>query len=289
MMHVGRRGFLALTAAATAASSFWSRRAVAGVKAVHFDGMTYLQNNGLPTMPSSSSEFVLSFWYNGVCPNKSRTQNIILTQLDEYTIVLACYITPSTSGNAVLFIDAIDTARRSNGFRKSIVVPCADGWHHIIFYLNTQAASCHVYVDDSAATVHNSSKAGSGFNVDCAGTWRVSYRPYTTPAPYTGDLAELFFLAGTYVDITDPAVRAKFIDPDTLLPIAIDAGGLWPFFDSLGVAPQIWLSGNENLFPRNYPGWSATLVQQFDSDPTSQFAVIGNLTTAAADPFGQSR
>jgi hypothetical protein len=108
----------------------------------------------------------------------------------------------------------------------------------------------------------------------------------TTPAPYTGDLAELFFLVGADIDITNPDVRAKFIDPDTLLPIALDAGGLWPFFDSLGVAPQIFLSGNENLFPRNYPGWSATAVQQFDSDPTSQFTVIGNLTTPAADPFG---
>src|SRR5438132_1655501 len=100
-MRVRRRGFLASTAAATATLSFWSGRALAGVKAVHFDGLTYLQNNGLPTMPSSSSEFLLSFWYNRIRPSNDSTQNIISTQLDEYTIVLACYITPSTSGNAV--------------------------------------------------------------------------------------------------------------------------------------------------------------------------------------------
>jgi len=85
-------------------------------------------------------------------------------------------------------------------------------------------------------------------------------------AAYVGDLAELFFVAGTPVDITDPDVRAKFIDPDALLPVRIDAGGLWPFFDSLGVVSQIWLSGNQDLFPRNYPGWSATCVSQTDSD-----------------------
>jgi hypothetical protein len=177
--------------------------------------------------------------------------------------------------------------RISSSLKKLINVPYDDSWHHVLVYLDTQAASCRAYVDDSAATVNNSYTAGRGFNVDCAGRWCVSYRPYTTPAPYTGDLAELFFLAGTEVDITDSAVRAKFIDPDTLLPIAIGAGGLWPFFESHGAVPQIWLSGNADLFPRNYPGWSASAVRQSDSDPTSQFAVIGNLTSPAAGPFGR--
>lgn len=103
------------------------------------------------------------------------------------------------------------------------------------------------------------------------------------------EMAEVFVFIGTPIDITDPAVRAKFIDPDTLLPVPIDAGGLWPFCDSLGVAPQIFLSGNADLFPRNYPGWSATCVSQTDSDPSSQFTVtLGNLTTADSDPFGQT-
>lgn len=304
-MHVGRRGFLALTAVATAALSFWKALAapvmrhvepspskpqrernvgITGVKSVHFDGSTYLQNNRLPTMPSSGSKFLLSFWYKGLFPGNYRPQNILLTQPDEYTIVLAYYITPSMGGTAVLTIVSTDMTKRSRVFKKSINVPYDDDWHHILVYLDTQAASCRAYVDDSAATVNNSYTAGSGFNVDCAGRWCVSYRPETTPAPYTGDLAELFFLVGADVDITDPAVRAKFIDPDKLLPLYLDAGGLYPFFDQ-GIAPQIFLSGNHYMFPRNYPGWSATLVQQFDSDPTSQFTVIGNLTSPEAGPF----
>ncbi len=89
------------------------------------------------------------------------------------------------------------------------------------------------------------------------------------------------------IDISNADLLAKFIDPNTLLPVPIDAGGLYPFFDSLGVAPQIFLSGNADFFPRNYPGWSATCVSQTDSDPTSQFTVAaGNLTTASDDPFG---
>jgi hypothetical protein len=227
----------------------------------------------------------VSFWYKGVFPGNYEAQNILLTQPDKNTIVLAYYITPSTSSTAVLTIVSADITGRPNSFKKLINVLYDDDWHHIIVYLDTQAASCCAYVDNSAATVNNSYKAGSVFNIDCAGRWSVSYRPHSTPAPYTGDLAELFFLVGADIDITDLTVRARFIDPETLLPIAIDAGGLWPFWDSLGVAPQIWLSGNENLFPRNYPGWSATAVQQFDSDPTSQFAVIGKLTTPAAGPF----
>jgi hypothetical protein len=285
-MRVSRRGFLASTAAATAALSFWSRRALAGVKSVHFDGLTYLQNNGLPTMPSSSSKFLLSFLYKGIFPGDYRDQNILLTQPDGNTIVLAYYITPSIGSTALLTILSTDRTRRSNSFKKLIKVPYDDGWHHILVFLDTQAAACRAYVDDSAATVSNSYTSGSGFNIDCAGRWCVSYRPYTTPAPYTGDLAELFFLVGADIDITNPAVRAKFINPDTLVPIALDAGGFYPFGHQ-GIVPQIFLSGNADFFPRNYPGWSATMVRQWDSDPTSQFAVTGNLTTPAAGPWDQ--
>ena len=236
-------------------------------------------------MQSSSTKFLLSFWYNGILPGNYRDQNILLTQPDQRTIVLGYYITPSIGGTAALTIVSTDMTRKSNSFKKSIKLPYDDGWHHVLVYLDTQAASCRAYIDDSAATVNNSYTVGSGFKVNCAGRWCVSYRPYTTPAPYTGDLAELFFLAGTEVDISDPAVRAKFLDPDTLVPIRIDAGGLWPFFESHGAVPQIWLSGGPTRFPRNYPGWSATMVQQFDSDPTSQFAVTGDLTSPAAGPF----
>ena len=122
--RVSRRGFLALTAAATSALSFWRAFAapvtrhvepspskplrspsgwVPGVKSVHFDGLTYLQNNGLPMMRGlSSSKFLLSFWYKGIFPGNYRGQNILLTQPGGYTIVLARLIPLSQVGQYVV-------------------------------------------------------------------------------------------------------------------------------------------------------------------------------------------
>jgi hypothetical protein len=233
---------------------------------VHFDGMTYLQNNGLPTMQSSSTRFLLSFWYNGIFPGNYRDQNILLTQPDQRTIVLGYYITPSIGGTAALTIVSTDMTRKSNSFKESIKLPYDDGWHHVLVYLDTQAASCRAYIDDSAATVNNSYTVGSGFKVNCAGRWCVSYRPYTTPAPYTGHRRPRRGLRRQCG--WGPACRGR---------------GTW--LESHGAVPQIWLSGGPTRFPRNYPGWSATMVQQFDSDPTSQFAVTGDLTSPAAGPF----
>src|SRR5438132_9848647 len=47
-------------------------------KAVHFDGSTYLQNDGVPVMPPSSRYGLLSFWYNA----DRQSQPVISTRDD---------------------------------------------------------------------------------------------------------------------------------------------------------------------------------------------------------------
>jgi hypothetical protein len=42
---------------------------------------------------------------------------------------------------------------------------------------------------------------------------------------YVGSLAEMIFMTGVPVDITQASVHARIIDPDTLLPVPIDAAG----------------------------------------------------------------
>jgi len=50
-----------------------------GIKAVYFDGSTYLQNDAIPSMPSSSPYGLLSFWYNA-----SSSTGVVLQTSDAY-------------------------------------------------------------------------------------------------------------------------------------------------------------------------------------------------------------
>jgi hypothetical protein len=232
-------------------------------------------------MPSSSAYGLLSFWYN----TDRQSQPVIGTR-DGSGEPSICV---TLDKQLRLTLEAWSGSDLTHVMERlgSADLPHDSAWHHVLLTWDTQSSACICYVDNCAysMTEHD---FGGPFDVALGSCkWQVGGTSGRSPN-YSGDLAELYFLAGTPVNITDPAVRARFIDPDRLLPIALDAGGLYPFFESHGAVPQIFLSGNEFMFPRNYPGWSATCVSQTDSTPTSQFSVMaGSLTTAADDPFCQ--
>src|ERR1700730_2172717 len=276
-------------------------------KAVYFDGNTYLQNDSLSAMPASSPYGFISYWTNavfnvdtasatvlknGVAPDGQWTISISQSSMNcdgLAGLVIVLHDDPNVAGQMV---------RWSNG--ATDFIPYDGLWHHTMISWNTQTGSCVAYFDNTPVTMSSLPGVDSGpFDMSFNGyVWRVGVADpndtFVSPSgvnetAFIGSLAELFFLTGTPVDITDPAIRAKFIDPSTLQPIPIDAGGLWPFFDTTGDVPQIFLSGNADMFPRNYPSWSATCVSQTDSTPSSTFyvpAASNPLQTATDSPFG---
>lgn len=267
-----------------------------GIKAVHFDGSTYLSNSSLSSVPSSSNYLFLSFWYRASISQLSANDpNTIFTAyVSSYYVPFVFRILLDTGfAPFTLVVQAGNPSYPTSGGPYlnliSLGIPVDDAWHHVMVSFDGSSGS-HYYALDNSINGFGSNVFGNApiwlFQWSDVQNWWIGQDALGFKLP--ADLAEFFFLTGTYVNITDDTVRAKFIDPDTLLPVPIDAGGLYPFFDHSDgpLVPQIFLSGNADLFPRNYPGWSATCVSQTDSDPTSQFTVIGDLQTADTDPFG---
>jgi hypothetical protein len=253
-----------------------------GIKAVYFDGSTYLQNDAIPSMPSSSPYGLLSFWYNA-----SSSTGVVLQTSDAYDDNSVWVILRQQ-----LQIDLADGPDYTNfmeriGSGANADMPYDGNWHHVLMTWDTQSGSCVCYLDNAAYAMSDLRMVSRGsFDIPYGSStyvWQIGADPEYRFV--TGSIAELFFLAGVSVDITSAAVREKFIDPNTLLPPAIDAGGFFPLGNS-DYMPQIFLSGDATGFLKNYPNWSATCVGQTDSSPSNSFYVAtGTLQTASDDPF----
>jgi hypothetical protein len=159
---------------------------------------------------------------------------------------------------------------------------------------NTMTGAYVGYLDNVPFSLDDVHQVSNGyFDVPYSGyTWNigVEVKVYSIRLTeylfYEGSLAEMFFLSGAAIDIAQAGVRAHFIDQDTLMAVPIDAGGYSPFGPSLGLMPDIYLAGNENLFPLNFPAWLATDGGKTPPNPSTVFSTaFGALTTAETDPF----
>lgn len=252
-------------------------------EAVHFDGRCYLESTELTVMPPSSRHGLLSYWYGSTAAGGPDVAPIIGTaSIDSaHHASVSVNHRPSVNG-AVAALEVVLTDDPTTGnflLRASApsVLPHDGVWHHVLISWDTLAGVILAYLDDLPVPMAGS---GSGsFDVGLGSldwAWRVGgdERFVVTPhEAYTGDLADLFLLVGTPVDVTDPDVRARFIDPVTLLPTPCPSA-------PSGAAPQVFLSGGAELFPRNHPpGWSAACACRCDDGPPGGFSVVGSLTT----------
>ena len=290
-------------------------------KAVYFDGATWVQNDNVAGFPASSPYGFISLWYNqdpGVSGTLIRpTSGTGAPHGTGISISLGTGVSVSggIDGSFIAFGISTPTQptiqggvapRGEYGVDDESVpwTPFSPGWHHVALAYNTRGTVTYTptvaddgYVDHTLVNIwvdgvpqsvtineypiDSSSpdplNAYTPFDVTLGSSWVIG--------DFQGSMAEVFVLMG--VDAMNPPLD-RFIDLNILQPVPIDAGGLYPFFNSTGDVPQIFLSGDEDLFPRNYPGWSATCVSQTDSMPTSTFydANPGALQTASDDPFG---
>lgn len=131
-------------------------------------------------------------------------------------------------------------------------------WHHLLFAYDLANTTGYCYIDNVSVAV------GTVANLT------VAYLPDWFASSATnkcnGDIADLWFTT-TYLDISQAANRAKFIDQTTLRPVPLGATGELP----TGTAPLVYLGRDYTNFHTNLGSGGA-------------FTVTGALTRGTTSP-----
>jgi hypothetical protein len=140
----------------------------------------------------------------------------------------------------------------------------ADGWIHVLasWDISQAASAWKLYVDDADDTSATKDRNG---NIPYDGADIYFARTSGGGFLFDGDIAD-FWLAPTYMDLTDSANRRKFISA-TGQPVYLGSTGERP----TGSAPLIFLRGPASGFHLNRAG-------------TGDFTLTGTLTNSATNP-----
>jgi len=282
------------------------------IRASFFDGNTYLQNDAtLAGLPDESPYGLVSFWYclSALADNAVGDTPIIRAaqERENGNVGDPLYIFFDRQG--YLFV-ALTTGvfylpPRPNGdeyvtlgyvYSLEDPLPVDGKWHHVLLSWDMNSQLLTSYVDNLAVSAplyewYSGDPNGQQgpFTIKYSGfEWQIGASRRSgnaNSAYYPGKLAEVFVLIGTYTNVDDPDVRAKFINPDgTAADIA--ANGATPFGED--TLPQIYLSGDSGAFPLNLP--NNTFSQVFDTGSAAYSFYVPNgsnaLQDAVSDPFG---
>lgn len=147
-----------------------------------------------------------------------------------------------------------------------------DGWHHIMFTLDVaNATNRHVYIDGVAAAggITGQTLASLGMN-NASDFWSVGAVDVSGVNKLDGALGDLWIDFGTYLDLSVPANRQKFIDTEGR-PVWLGGTGNAP----TGTSPDVFLSGTLASWPTN-------------KGTGGGFTLVGALATTAPPVVGWS-
>lgn len=212
-----------------------------------FDGTNdWLKRGGDLTGAGSSKLLTFSCWYKSASDSASFRGIVVpastlngtgglngaLLKMDTHALRIQWF---NNAGTVILDL-------RSSANAMQI----ADGWVHVMGSVDlADTAKRHLFVDDvsdlSVVTYTNQNMEFASNIAD----WGIGGSPGGTSRMF-GDLAELYFAPGQYIDFSVEANRRKFIT-STGYPVNLGADGSTP----TGVAPLIYLRGGASGFPTN--------------------------------------
>lgn len=143
-------------------------------------------------------------------------------------------------------------------------IESTDGWVHALASWDLAAGTIQFYKTDvSGANVYTNSNDTIQYNDN---TYRVCNENGAGNQKLNGDIAELWFMPGVALDLSNSANRRKFISAGGK-PVSLGSDGSTP----TGSAPLIFLSG-------------ATASWQTNDGTGGGFTLNGTLTTASTSP-----
>lgn len=230
--------------------------------AVTLDGTNdYLLRGADLTGNADSGKFTMSFWFK--VGNNAANKELITTANSRFTVRFTAteqlqILASNSGGTGVLSVATTPTYADGN-------------WHHALVSIDMASTSTRwIYVDGAAPAVTWTTYTAAS-TIDFTDT---NYGIGATTAggtKYIGDVADLWLLPGTYIDLSQTLNRAKFRNTFTGLPMYLGPDGGIP----AGTAARIFLS-------------NPTSAWQTNKGTGGNFTVTGALTTATTQP-GDSR
>lgn len=226
-------------------------------KAVTFDGTNdYLSRTAQLDGIADGKLGTLSLWINGAQPATSRYVMYFGTTGRFSVLVISTDGSMSISGR---------TSAGANMFAmNSSTNPVADGsWHHVLASWDTSDTNkCKFYLDDADVTTvalisNNDIDYATAGNIACGAGASGNFR-------LGADVAEFYFTT-EWLDLTDSAVRAKFIKAGR--PVSLGADGSKP----TGTAALLYLKGPASNWGTN-------------AGSGGNFTVNGTFTDASTAP-----
>lgn len=241
--------------------------------AVHFDGNTVLARGGTLTGVTDASTFILSVWIKD-------GSGTTIVSTPNYNFEFRAH-------GYVAIWNAADPINKSIAFQYNGFVD-PGGWVHWLIAADVTTVGYNsgvnpsggwywwyekffMYVNDAAVPLANQGQSGeplTGFTIG----WESNETEFEIGGAegfgaFEGDMAELYFAPGQYLDFSVEANRRKFITWSGV-PEDLGSDGSTP----TGAAPAIYMSGDSSNFATNQGSGGA-------------FTVSGTLTDAATTPW----
>ena len=225
---------------------------------VVFDGTNdYLSYTSALTGESDTDKISVSFWYADQGGNSS--EYMFVGVKSPYR-----YFNLKWSSNGSTCLIELYNSSKIKLLDGAFMIPSGTGWHHFILSIDlSNSLKRNIYIDDSALSVTWTSYTYGNIGVTTTDTHYIGGSSSTKVNAY---LADFWLDFGSYLDITDSAVRRLFISA-TGKPVYLGATGNVP----TGTAPTMFFSGAT-------AGWETNL------GTGGGFTENGALTTAPSSP-----
>lgn len=250
------------------------------VNAVHFDGAsdTYVfKTNSLGFSLLDSQQFTLSCWVRfdssrddlfytdsllGLQNSDPLASNNSLRIFKDYSV--------STNRLSIQYLDESETTVLNARVTDNYFVSSND-WIHILISVDMSSTSKrHIYVDDSIPTISWSTYDNNTLDFSTMNRFYVGARSSgavgAVVEKHYGDLAEVWFYPGLYLDFSTESNRRLFIDSSGK-PTKLGSNGQYP----TGNSPFGYFSGKTSVWHVNR-GTGPTMSKN------------GNISTASSSP-----
>lgn len=234
-----------------------------GINAVNFDGTNdYLTRGAGLTGAADSKTGIFSCWVK-----RATTGTPTFTMLVMQEIAGTDRLNMNIGDNVFkcLLYNTAGTVIMQARSTTSILV--ADGWTHILASWDLSVPVVHVYIDDGEdANVLTLTNDTINYTRSEAGVGHIWLSSTPGFFKFDGDMAELYFQDGEFLDFSVEANRRKFIDAMGK-PVGLGADGSTP----TGSVPLVFQSG-------------ATDEWHTNKGSGGGFTEVGALTDASSSP-----
>lgn len=254
--------------------------------AVSFDGGSHLARGAGLSGVTDSFKATLSAWIKPQPSDYGTIISVPNTGNGTFAIGLSAnYTNPSEL--SVTMKDASDNSITPTLTGTTNVV---DGnWHHVLFSVDTAAGEAGLYVDEvsqGSFTFFNNNAIDFTWS-----DWGIGVKPTNGWNPYIGQMADVWFDTGTYINFSSAENRRKFISENGM-PMYLGPDGSIP----TGSSPDIFLSSStDNWHVNNGTGGGFTengTLTYSSSRPGDDVIASGVgsylVNSASATQFGDS-